>query len=176
IQSYTGQTLSAVAADTVTLDGIASVGQSSYAGYGSASVGGAGAAGYSGYGFVQTLQLPQKPVTAVTAVSVDDVALAATDYYWNTEGLLWRPYGFIWGFRPRSVVVTYNHGYLTIPSTIREVCLSAAARAFVNPTSALAEHVGNYQADNYPRTMHPMFLNDEEKARLDTMFPIIAIA
>ncbi len=169
IQEYTRQTIDQVLGDVTTLDGISRTGQSSYAGGGSANVGGAGAAGYSGYGFVQTLQLPQTPVNAISSVTVDGVALASTDFFWNPTGLLWRPYGFIWGYQPRAVVVTYDHGYTptTLPNGFRTVALSVATRIFSNPQGLLKEAMGNYSAMYYSTKAAVGALEPEEEKVLD---------
>lgn len=105
IQNYCHQHLTAVAGDVVTLR---SRGQG-------------------------VLILPEQPVTAIASVVENGTALVnETDYTWETNGLIhrwpgaWRLTTSIFG----TVVVTYSHGYATIPQPIREVCIRSASRAY----------------------------------------------
>lgn len=172
IRSYTRQHLSLVTGDTVILDAIATVSSGIGAGYGSASVGGS-SPGYGSYGFVQTLQLPEAPVVAVSAISIDGTALGSSDYYWNASGLLWRPYGFVWGYQSHAVVVTYDHGFDPVPQDIRGVCLSAAARLFVNPVGQEKEMIGNYSTQYSTPTTVVGLLEEGEKYELDRYRPVV---
>lgn len=120
IRSFTGQTISAVANDTVTLDGN---GQ-------------------------PTFRLPEFPVTAVASVTVDGIALSyapdAYDYMWTRSGVLTRRNARDWGTNPQSIVVTYSHGYAVIPDEIKAACLQLAARAMTNPLGMRSESIGSY--------------------------------
>lgn len=136
IQNYTRQRLVAVAGDVVTLR---TRGQS-------------------------VLILPEQPVTAVASVVENGVAMVSeTDYTWTADGLLqrwsgaWRLSSSVWG----TVVVTYDHGYVIIPGTLREVAIRAASRAYQAGlrTAALAgvpgvasEQLPDYQISYQPDT------------------------
>lgn len=87
------------------------------------------------------LILPEQPVTAVASIVENGVALVNdVDYNWGSDGIVerwnsaWR-----WGATsPGSVVVTYSHGYATIPQIIREVCIRSASRAYQSGLRAAA--------------------------------------
>lgn len=116
IRTYTGQTISKVIGDVVTLDPAGGV-----------------------------LYLPQIPVQAVSALTVDGVALVpATDVVFYDYGLVYRKSGASWGTTRGSVVVTYTHGYDTVPIDIKLVCLQRAARTLDNPVEARQETIGSY--------------------------------
>lgn len=109
IDNYTDRTFHAVAGDSVTLDGRGD----------------------------RILFLPQWPVTAVGSVVEDGVALAAgTDFYWYADGRLVRGSPDVgypnmrWSRADQSVVVTYDHGYATIPPEIELVSTRIAGRMF----------------------------------------------
>lgn len=74
--------------------------------------------------------LPEQPVTAVASVVEDGTALTVgTDYHWTTAGVIRRRTG-TWNSNWQEVVVTYTHGYSTIPDDLKGVCIRAAARAY----------------------------------------------
>lgn len=133
IQEWTGQTIEAVEADEVTLVG----------------------------NFTRKLVLPEMPVTAVDSVVVDgDTLTVSTDFTWQRHGVLWRPRyanpnapsqrsfevlgGAYWGGPDREVVVTYDHGFATIPPMVKTVCLAIAVRAMGNPGGVRAEAIDGY--------------------------------
>lgn len=102
------------------------------------------------------LTLPEGPVTAVTSVKINGNLLTAdVDYWWSGRDTLLRgakattrgDWGRIgWWGGPDSVVeVVYDHGYATIPSLIRTVCLAAANRFYENPTGIASERLGEYE-------------------------------
>lgn len=93
------------------------------------------------------LVLPQIPVIEITDVtllhpSADDQVLAATDYYVDGAGILWRSpecsWGWGWGWvRPRgNVQVTYTHGYETLPDEAVTLCCMVASRLLATSVSA----------------------------------------
>lgn len=140
IQEWTGQTIEAVSSDEVTLVG----------------------------NFTRRLVLPQMPVTAVDSVVVDGTTLtASTDFTWQRHGVLWRPRyaqpdapsqrsfevlgGAYWGGPDREVVVTYDHGFATIPTVVESVCLSVAARSSAMATGVVREQIDGY-AVTYSQT------------------------
>lgn len=108
MKAHMGQNIAQVTADQITLD-----------------ANGAG-----------VLFLPERPVTAVSAVTVDGTALTvANDVDWYSYGALYRDRdrGGTWGDERQSVVVTYTHGYATIPDDIKRVCVKRAARILGSP-------------------------------------------
>ncbi len=82
------------------------------------------------------LRLPQRPADPPTAVTIDGQAAtgwtAVDDRLYLTTG--WGTGGL--NGAPSAVTVTYSHGYVTIPGTIRKVCLQLATRAYANPVGA----------------------------------------
>ena len=74
--------------------------------------------------------LPEQPVTAVASVVEDGTTLTVgTHYRWTAAGLLVRQ-SRAWNSGWQEVVVTYTHGYSTIPDDLKAVCIQAAARAY----------------------------------------------
>lgn len=82
------------------------------------------------------LWLKWTPVNSITSVVVDGTTLVAvTDYIFEpTSGRVARvSSGYLTGwsvYKPASVVVTYNGGYVTVPLDLRDICATSAARAF----------------------------------------------
>lgn len=115
-RSATRQHISRVAGDVVALDGDGS----------------------------SVLLLPQVPVTAVTSVVVDDgstsTTLAAADYQWFGNGVLRR--SGKWPARPRSVTVTYDHGYDPIPDDVQEAVAKRAARGLDERVGVASAQLG----------------------------------
>lgn len=156
IQAYTGQTISRVTNDTVTLPG----------------------------NFGYTLVLPERPAVAPTAVAIGDTTLTAdTDYVFDgrssllrgtkVDGVLsingpdWLVDGFgDWGGPGAVVTVTYSHGWTTIPNDIKGVCLALAARSLTSPDGVNSESVGSYSV-SYSRSGGAVSLLEEERKLLD---------
>ena len=102
IQAYTGQVLEAVEDDEISFDGAGGV----------------------------RILLPELPVTEVATVLEDDEALVVDDdYKLGQHGILHR-IGGRWASGVQNIVVTYSHGYATIPQIIADVCARAAARRY----------------------------------------------
>ena len=141
------------------------------------------------------LLLPQIPVTALTSVVVDGETLVqGDDYRWDPRGLLWRldtkswwgtpvttsqwsyvgaliPTGFlkrVW-MPASTILVTYSHGYATIPDAIRAIVLEAAARVYGNPQALASESIGHYSVRYARGTRGPggVTLSADEKLALD---------
>jgi hypothetical protein len=126
IQAYTKQTLEYVQDDTVTL--IPAEGR---------------------------IVLPERPVIDVTAVAglpaggwtlVRDTLLPGPvySYMWELDDIItgnvtWTPMSM------PTVQVTYSHGFQDIPLDLRGLCLSVAARMYVNPSSVEMESIGVVQ-------------------------------
>jgi hypothetical protein len=81
--------------------------------------------------------LPEMPVTEVAEV-LDRDSEPVTGWELRPGGVL----------RLRSgrapVTVTYSHGYVTIPDSIKEVTMRTAQRLMVNPGDVRQESVGSY--------------------------------
>jgi hypothetical protein len=81
---------------------------------------------------VWNLVLPEMPVVSVASVVEDDETLTEgsdEDYVVMNYGQI-RRIGSRWETGPQIVVVTYTHGYATIPDDIVDVCTRAASRAY----------------------------------------------
>ncbi len=115
VRSYTGQLLSRVADDTVTL---------------------VGSGGW-------LLLLPETPVAGVSAVTVDAEPVAADGFRWDAYGRLSLRPRTMWPF-DSDVAVTYTHGFDPVPDDIRAVTIQAASRAFTNPEGVRSEGIGSY--------------------------------
>lgn len=146
IQNYTGQRLEYVEDDEVTL----------YA---------------QGEG---RLFLPELPVVEVSSVEVDGTALTSTQFSWETGGALSRG-TTLWGsaatFPPVDVVVTYSHGYETIPSDIRLACMQLAATGFRGTEGVSSESIGTY-AVSYSDAEG----TDEEALKLLDRYRVLTVA
>lgn len=79
--------------------------------------------------WIETLLL-----TAVTSLTENGVLLVeGTDFDWTRYGKLVRR-GH-WPRTARSVVISYAHGYATVPDVVKGVCLDIAGRKYNNPQS-----------------------------------------
>lgn len=92
--------------------------------------------------------LPSLYVTAVSSVTVDGLALDPTDYTLTESGVLTRggPAAPIrwcawWG----TVVVSFTHGYDTVPAEVTGVVQSLAQRAVNSPDGRSLIQVGAVQ-------------------------------
>lgn len=89
-----------------------------------------------------SLWLPSLLVTAVTSVVEDSVALTVvTGFDWTSYGKLIRV-NRCWTWKPRAVVVTYTHGYATVPDDVKDICLAVAGRLYRNPGALQSKTVG----------------------------------
>jgi hypothetical protein len=124
IQNYTRQTISQVAADVLTLTVEA---------------------------HRSTILLPEQPVTAVASVVEDGTSLTVgTDYRWTSAGLLVRQ-SRAWNSGWQEVVITYTHGYATIPDDLKGVCIRAAAREYqAGLRAAAAGGIAGIQSEQLP--------------------------
>jgi len=79
-------------------------------------------------------------VTGIGSVVEDGVTLTVlTQFNWTSQGQLLR-LGRCWTWKPRAVVVTFTHGYATVPDDVKGACLQMAGRAYQNPGSGLRSH------------------------------------
>jgi len=113
------------------------------------------------------LWLPSLLVTAVASVVEDGTTLTVVSQFdWTAYGKLIRV-GRCWTTKPRSVVVTYTHGYTTAPDSIKGVCLAAAGRRYRNPESRRSYTVGAVsESFSIPATGSVGFFYDTELADL----------
>lgn len=157
IRGYTGQTISRVTNDTITLPG----------------------------NFGSTLTLPERPASAPTLVKIGDTTLTAdTDYVFDGRWTLHRgtkvdgvlsvngPDYLVngwgdWGGPGAQVTVTYSHGFMTIPGDVKGVCLALAARSLASPDGVNSESVGSYSV-SYSRSGGAVSLLAEEQRLLDS--------
>lgn len=95
--------------------------------------------------------LPEQPVTAVASVVEDGTTLTVgTDYRWTAAGLLVRQ-SRAWNSGWQEVVVTYTHGYATIPDDLKAVCIRAAARAYqAGLRASAAGGIAGIQSEQLP--------------------------
>lgn len=156
IRDYTGQYISAVDDDIVTLDPPCG----------------------------SSLFLPELPVTAVTSVVVAGTTLTLgspsniSGYYWYGDtGIIrfvgrYAGYGYLWGWAPQSVVVTYSHGYDATPDGVRLVTIEAAAAMMGGgPDAGLkSETIGNY---SYTSAGAGQAVADLAAGRLDRFRPLV---
>lgn len=115
----------------------------------------------------RSLWLKTKLLTAVASVTEEGVAVAATTgFEWTDAGQLIR-IGRSWSWRPRSIVVTYTHGYATVPDSVKGVCLSVAGRGYSNPDGIKQETVGAVSVTyNSPLYTTGVYLTEQERVDL----------
>lgn len=114
-------------------------------------------------GGTEKLLLPQFPVLAVGEVlELEDTLTegADQDYIWDRSGHLIRM-GANWASGYRTVEVSYDHGYSTLPADLRAVCVSAAGRAY---HEALAGESTDYQS------RPGVALSEDERRMLDRKY------
>lgn len=110
-----------------------------------------------------TVLLPDPPVTNVTSVQAwlpADGGMAwvtLTNYDWTPDGLLWDTtgergvprMGFSWPWTPKSLKVTYDHGYVVsgdganLPQPIIDAVIKAAAGYLANPYNLVERKAGD---------------------------------
>jgi hypothetical protein len=107
------------------------------------------------------INLPELPVTSITSVTEDGTLLVeGTDYRFNSYGILTR-LGGCWPIDV-DVDVVYDHGRVTIPAIVKQVCLQVAGRAWVKPTTAVtAESLGD-RSVTYDKDRSGQALTDYE--------------
>lgn len=150
IRGYTGQTLSVVTDDQVTLRG-------------------------DGSG---RWVLPQRPVTGVFSVTTWGGTTVA-DFDWTRWGHVGPPltlYGQwngswdqTWTLNP-TLTVIYDHGFEVIPGDIIAVVCSVVARQFDNPQGLRSQNLGSWgEVYSIPATGEPLnlALSNNEKAILN---------
>lgn len=117
------------------------------------------------------LVLPEWPVTAVASiVEIDTDGTETTlrgpaddspEYRWSRSGVVVR-YG-TWPCRPRSIKVTYTHGFSTVPDGIKRATLLAAARGLASPTGYASESIGDWSGSRSSEAGLALELTDREE-------------
>ena len=106
------------------------------------------------------LVLPERPITAVSSITLAGQTLVPVQtgatstllmFDWRPDGRVYRVvYGgsfyaselyFKWPLGV-PIVVTYSHGYQTVPSVFKRVALELAAAAYMNPDLAKVQSTG----------------------------------
>lgn len=107
-----------------------------------------------------SIVLPDPPVTQISSFEIDG---EAAPYEIDESGRLW-PMA-----RGEEIVITYTHGFATIPETPRLVAIRLASRIFKNPTGKVS-----YSADtmNYQGVsdVSPRILTGDEMATLNRRY------
>lgn len=124
----------------------------------------------------QWLFLPQRPVISITSVVAGGATLAPG--LWKLENdALFRYYG--WASRlyyygttqpwnqPDTIVVTYTHGYTSVPEDIVRVVCKLAKTAWINPNGLREWQQGNMRAVAALETVGEGALDDSDKKLLD---------
>lgn len=103
------------------------------------------------------LVLPGFPVAAVSSIEVQEpdstwtLLTEDTDYHWSTSGVVNRVFSSFdpndpvqpaWPTWAQSVRVSYTRGDSAVLGAVKGVCLSAAARMFINPAGIQSEQIG----------------------------------
>lgn len=102
----------------------------------------------------QSVSLPQRPVVSVELVRAGGQVLRTDEYrVWRDQ--LWLG---VLGLGP--VVVTYTHGYTTVPADVRGIVLTLAGRVLTNPSDLRQESVGSvsvtYAAETIGASLAPI--------------------
>jgi hypothetical protein len=138
IRRFTGQTLSEVTSDIVTLEPVNG----------------------------DTLILPQRPVTAITALTV--LGIAYTNYRFKSNGLIHNgatPTTSEGAFWSNGATVTYSHGYAETSDEfkdIKAICLEMADRALRSPEAPSSFEPSEETIGWRTR----LFLDEQQKSRL----------
>jgi len=94
----------------------------------------------------RSLWLPTLQLTGVASVVEDGTTLTVvTDFDWTSYGRLIRE-GY-WIDKPRSVVVTYTHGYPAGSEKLRtakSVCLALAGQILLNPAAVRQQSIDDF--------------------------------
>lgn len=120
------------------------------------------------------LVLPEFPVVSVTEVkTLDDdgveTVLETTDYRVDASGILGRIDGWVWPSGIANVVVTYDHGYDTVPADIAAACYELAATNYQSTGGGTVtqESIGSYSVTYDAATVAGAELPELVKAILD---------
>lgn len=93
---------------------------------------------------ITVVLLPCYPVTEIGSIEEDGEELdPETDFEWSANGHL-RRLNRDWTSHLRGLVVTYSHGYATVPTAIKSVVVAMAGRLYDVPFSVRQESIGGY--------------------------------
>lgn len=124
----------------------------------------------------RALWLPSLLVTAVASVVENGTAVTVVSGFdWTSYGRLSR-INRCWTWKPRSVVVTFTHGYVTVPDGVKGVCLALAGRLYDNPVGLRSWTVGG-TSQTYAGSagaLGPGLTDDEKKDLAPHRLPVLA--
>lgn len=131
-------------------------------------------------------RLPQRPVVDVSSVTLTLIGgnqtfdVPAETYYLDGDEIVRTafPLAYQWAFASYArgwlgplyqMTVVYTHGYATVPSLVKAVCMEMVTRAWVNPGSVARETVGNVSTvyDNMRFSPTGLLMTDTERAQLN---------
>lgn len=122
--------------------------------------------------------LPEYPVVDVTSVLVDGVPLATDTFRWWDWGAIDRLSGGIFTYGPRTVTVTYTHGWDPVPSWITALVCGMVQRALPDHVTegvrseTYDEHTVTFAS---PEGGAVLWLTGEEQRRLQGLRgPVVA--
>lgn len=96
----------------------------------------------------QWVLLPQLPVNDVDSVTLydglgaEDALTETEEFLWYADGRLYRV-GTVWPSDPQAITVVYDHGYTTIPASVRMVAAQVALRIMIQGI-VRQESIGGY--------------------------------
>jgi len=122
-----------------------------------------------------TLRLPQRPVGDVESVTIDGVTIDPAGYYLLGDELVrasWGGSGFgsnLFGYANQELVVTYSHGYESVPDEVKAICLEMVVRVWTNPASVVSSSVGQVQTTYTVTGTNGLLLTDAERDALNEL-------
>lgn len=100
----------------------------------------------------RSLWLPTLRLTNVASVTEKSLPLTVVVHYdWTLYGRLIRV--GCWPDTPRSIVVTYTHGWSPVPDAVAGVCLNVAARRYEKLKGLSQLTVGDVSETSLPETL-----------------------
>ena len=120
----------------------------------------------------RSAQLPNPPVLSVSSVEAymrsETGSMAwqtLTNWAWNADGLLYDTTGQpgtdvslvpSWPSAPKSLRVTYTHGFSQVPADLVAATVKAAAGYMANPLNMTMRRVGEVSYQWSDRNVHPV--------------------
>lgn len=139
----------------------------------------------------ERILLPERPVVSVASVELDGTPLVeGSSWYLDGDeivripasltlgvgGLLDTefvfPLGTGFGWEEQTLTIVYTHGYVTVPETVKAICLEMCVRVWVNPGSVARATVGDTATvyDNMRFSPTGILPTDDEKKTLLRVF------